>query len=50
MEGDNYANLEEILKIIASKAFEFNIYPIILKINYTTCTKQQLDTAAKLIV
>jgi hypothetical protein len=47
--NENNENLEELMKIIAAKAFEFNPFPIILKFEHEGMSKTSLDTAAKII-
>ncbi len=48
LDSTNYAHVEEILKIIANKGFQFNHFPLILLIEHVGLNKTYLDNFAKI--
>lgn len=50
LDAENRTSIEEVLKIISSKAFEFNSYPLILEVEHTGVSKALLDRFAKLSI
>jgi hypothetical protein len=48
LDADNLTSIEEVLKIISNKAFEFNSYPLVLEIDHAGLSKTYLDRFAKI--